>query len=304
MTREELNQEKQQEIIAAERRERRKKITILVFKILCAIVVGFTVFYLYTTYISSGLLTIKENRIIDKNLPNNFSGLKVIQISDLHYGTTVFQTEVEELVRKINKRKPDLVIFTGDLVDKNYDINTSEQEELINLLKKITATLGKYAVPGEEDDDLFYIIMKQSEFNVLENDYDLIYKDDMQPIILIGLGTDVSSKSISNGFAYFNDPTHNSNIYTIVAGHEPDSIDAVLNSHEVNLYLAGHSHNGTIRLPIIGGIYKKDGANKYIGEYYKVGKTKLYISSGLGTTEPGFRLFCRPSFNFFRISTR
>ncbi len=304
MTREELNQNKQQEIINEKRHERRKKIVILVFKIIFVIVFLFIMFYLYTTYISSRILTVKEERIVDKNLPSSFSGLKIIQFSDLHYGTTVFYDEVDNLVKQINKRKPDLVIFTGDLIDSTYELSTKEQEKLISLLKKIKTTLGKYAVSGEEDRELFYTIMKQSEFIVLDNEYDLIYKDDMQPIIFIGLDSSPNSVDISKGFDYFNDPTHNSDIYTIVAGHKPDYVDDVLAKYPVNLYLSGHSHNGTVRIPIIGGLYKESGAEKYYDEHYIVGKTDLYISSGIGTTKPGFRLFCRPGFNFFRVSNR
>lgn len=164
--------------------------------------------------------------------------------------------------------------------------------------------MGKYAVPGEEDNELFYTIMKQSEFNVLENDYDLIYKNEMQPIVLVGLTSTPNATDISRGFDYFNDPLHNNNIYTIVIGHEPDVIDSVLPKYASDLYLAGHSHNGTIRMPFVGGIYKEKGSKKYVDEHYKVGDTELFISSGIGTTAPGFRLFCRPSFNFFRLSNR
>lgn len=304
MTREELNQAKQQEILNEERSEKRKKITIIVFKIIFAIVILFILFYLYTTYISSGIVSVEEKRIVDKNLPNSFSGVKVIQFSDLHYGTTVFYDDLSNLVKMINKRRPDLVIFTGDLIDSTYKISTEEQEKLISLLKKIKTTLGKYAVPGEDDGELFDIIMKQSEFTVLKNDYDLIYKNEMQPIILVGLTSSPTAADISSGFNYFNEPTHNSNIYKIVAGHEPDTINDVLTKYSVDLYLAGHSHNGTIRIPFVGGLYKKDGARNYVDKYYKVEDTDLYISSGIGTTNPGFRLFCRPSFNFFRISDK
>lgn len=304
MTREELNQAKQQEILNEERREKRKSITIMAFKMIFVVVILFIAFYLYTTYISSGIVSVEENRIVDKDLPPNFSGIKVIQFSDLHYGTTIFYDDLAKLVKKINKRRPDLVIFTGDLIDSSYELSTEEQEKLISLLKKIKTTLGKYAVPGEDDNELFDVIMKQSEFNVLENDYDLIYKNEMQPIILVGLAVSPTESDISKGFNYFDDPTHNRNIYKIVAGHEPDVIDSVLSKHSVDLYLAGHSHNGTIRLPFIGGLYKKDGAKNYVDKYYRVADTDLYISSGIGTTNPGFRLFCRPSFNFLRISNK
>ena len=305
MTREELNQEKQQEIINEQRREKRKKITIFFLKISVILILGFFIFYAYTTYISTSRLIVKEDRIVDSDLPNNFDGMKVIQFSDLHYGTTVFYDEVRNLVKEINLRSPDIVIFTGDLIDPSYDISTDEQEKLIKLLKKIDATLGKYCVPGEDDSEMFYTLMKQSEFTILENSYDLIYKNNNNPILLVGLGSSLNdSLNIHEGFSYFSEVSHNSNIYTIAVAHEPDTFVDVNNEYSVDLFLAGHSHNGNIRLPLIGAIYKVDGAETYIDEHYKVDESDLFISSGIGTDGPGFRLFCRPSFNFFRISSK
>ena len=63
MTREELNQCKQQEIINEQRREKRKKVTLFVFKMSCLLILGFLLFYLYTTYISTGRLIVKEERV-------------------------------------------------------------------------------------------------------------------------------------------------------------------------------------------------------------------------------------------------
>ena len=306
MTREELNQEKQQEIFSEERHEKRRKITIFVFKLCFFIVVGFLVFYGYTTFVSSKVLSIKEKRIINENLPDNFNGVKVIHFSDLHYGTTIFKKDLKKLVLEINKRSPDLVFFTGDLIDKNYDLSTDEQEQIINLLKKIDCSLGKYAVSGEEDDnEMFFTIMKESNFEVLNNSYELIYNNADEPILLIGLDSLLTDKyDISEAFAYYNEPTHNSNVFSITLLHEPDMIDDILDDYTSNLILAGHSHNGSIVFPFIGGIYRVDGAREYYKEYYQINDSHVYISSGIGTNGPGFRLFCRPSFNFFRISNK
>ena len=133
-------------------------------------------FYLYTTYISSKIITVKEERIISEKLPSNFDGLKIIQISDIHYGSTIFMDDIKKLVSLVNRRNPDLVVFTGDLINKGYKINSKEQENLIKQLKKIKSTIGKYAIMGEEDTDQFTTIMNQSEFTILNNDYDLIIK--------------------------------------------------------------------------------------------------------------------------------
>lgn len=305
MTREELNQEKQQEIFSEERHEKRKKITIFIFKLCFFIVVGFIAFYVYTTFVSSKILSVKEHRIVNEKLPDNFNGLKVLQFSDLHYGTTIFKSELKKLVKEINKRSPDLVVFTGDLIDKNYELKTDEQEQIINLLKSIDASLGKYAVSGEEDDEIFLTIMKESNFEVLSNSYELIYSNADKPILLIGLDSLLLDKSdLTGGFSYYSEPTHNSNIFSITLTHEPDIIDSILDEYPTDLILAGHSHNGSIVIPFIGGVHRIDGARKYYKDYYEFGDTQVFISSGIGTNGPGFRLFCRPSFNFFRISNK
>lgn len=303
ITRTERNEEKQKEIIREENREARKKIVLTSLKIIIAIILLSVTFYLYTSYVSSKIITVKEERVVNEKIPSNFDGLKIIQISDIHYGSTIFIDDIKELINMINKRKPDLVVFTGDLINKNYKLTTKEQENLITELKKIKTTIGKYAVMGEEDSNQFNTIMNQSNFTVLNNSYDLIYKDNNNPILLVGLNNSQKNIDIDSAYDYFNQPTHNSNIYTITLLHKPDTVDEILESYPTDLFLAGHSHNGQINIPYIGRIFKKDGAQKYINEFYQLDDAKLYISSGIGTTGNGFRLFCGPSINFFRLSS-
>lgn len=304
MTREELNQEKQKEIIDEEKREKRKKIIIFSFKCIVIFITCFLLFYCYTTYVSSAMMVVKEERIINKKLPSEFTGLKIIQFSDLHYGTTFFEDDLKKMVNEINSRSPDLVVFTGDLIDEGYDASVEEMELISKYLKKIDTTLGKYAIYGEEDNESFATIMNQGNFIVLDNDYDLIYKNSNTPILLVGLDSKLSGKqNIDEGFKYFKTEGYNSNIYTITLVHEPDSVSSFLNTYNSDLVLAGHSHNGNIRVPFIGALNKVEGAEKYDQAHYTINKTELYISSGMGTNGPGFRLFCRPSINFFRLSS-
>ncbi len=301
-TRTERNEEKQKEIIREENREIRKKIVITIGKITLLIIIISLLFYLYTTYISSKLITVKEERIINEKIPSSFNGLKLIQISDIHYGSTIFKKDIKKLVNDINERNPDLVVFTGDLIDKNYKLKANEQEYLIKELTKIKTSIGKYAVRGEEDKNQFDTIMNQSQFTILNNSYDLIYNNSNNPILIVGINS--TDAKIDEAFKYFSEPTHNSNIYTITLLHQPDLVDAIIDKYNSDLILAGHSHNGQINIPKIGGIIKKEGAEKYINEYYQLGETQLYISSGIGTNGIGFRLFCRPSINFFRLSSK
>ena len=304
MTREELNQQKQNEIIQEEKREKRKKLIILGFKIIVFIVTGFLLFYTYTTYVSNTMMIVKEDRIVDKDIPNQFNGIKIIQFSDLHYCTTFFEKQLKKMVKEINDRNPDLVFFTGDLIDKEYKISSEESEMINKYLSRIKTKLGKYAVSGEEDGDEFTTIMNQSGFTILNNDYELLYNDGNEEILLVGLDSSLSGKQdVEKAYEYFSTEGYNSNIYTISLVHEPDSVNEMM-QYKNDLVLAGHSHNGNIRIPFIGALSKVEGAKKYDQEYYKINNTKLYISSGMGTNGPGFRLFCRPSINFFRLGSK
>lgn len=304
-TREELNKKQFDDIVNEEKRENRKRIVLIFFKILFIIIFIMTLFFLYTTYISTKRLIVKEQRITDSSIPGSFDSVKIIQFSDLHFGTTVFQDEVKKVVKAINYRNPDIVVFTGDLIDKNYKLSSEEQELLINELKKINTTIGKYAIAGEEDNENFNTIFNQSEFIILNNDYDLVYSSDNNPILLIGLSSSLNdNRDIENAYRYFREETHNSKIYTICLLHETDSIDEILSKYKTDLFLAGHSHNGQIKIPFIGAISGVKGSQVYFDEFYQLSGSKIYVSSGIGTNGVGFRLFNRPSINLFRLSSK
>ena len=248
---------------------------------------------------------VREVEVILTDLPKGFDGLKIVQFSDLHYGTTFFEKHLKNMVNEINSRKVDLVVFTGDLVDKNYTATSDDIELISKYLKEIKTSLGKYAVSGEEDSELFTTILNQGDFTILNNDYELIYKNSNKPILITGLDSKLKGyQDIDKGFSYFNTEGYNSNIFVISLVHEPDSVSGILERYNSDLILAGHSHNGNIRIPFVGAMSKVNGALKFDQEYYEIDDTKLFVSSGMGTNGPGFRLFCRPSINFFRLSSK
>lgn len=306
MTRQEINEEKQKEIFKEQNKETAKKTIKLIFKISIILIISITSFFCYTTYVSTVKVGVREYRIKDKKIPTTFNGLKIIQLSDLHYGSTMFLEDVKKIVNLTNERKTDLILFTGDLINKDYKISSKEQEKLIKEFKKLNASLGKYAILGEEDSDAFTTIFNQSNFSILKNEHELIYNNNNEPILLIGLSTPIKdTNEIDNAYSYFKEESHNSNIYTITILHQPDYVDDIIDTYQSDLFLAGHSHNGNIRVPYLHYAIKEEGANKYDQDYYKLTNSKLYISSGLGTTgSNGIRLFCRPSINFFRLSNK
>ncbi len=91
--------------------------------------------------------TVFREKLALKNLPEALSGLRIIQISDIHSGSFTFKEPVREAIALINKLKPDLVFFTGDLVNNKAD----EMDDFMDVFDKIEARLGVYSIFGNHD---------------------------------------------------------------------------------------------------------------------------------------------------------
>jgi len=294
----------QQDIDHEMAKEKAKKIGKKLIKNICFVVLFFTGLLLYARYIATSGLLVKEVKVNHQTLPKNFDGLKVVQFTDLHYGSSTFLKEVKSLVKKINQTHPDIVVFTGDLIDKEYSLEDDEIKQIANALDKIEARLGKYAVKGNHDyqNDFFTPLMEQSHFTILNNQYELIYQEEDDPILIVGLESmTMGQADINKAYSYFEQNHANKNIYTITIFHEPDYLEEILKEEKCDLALAGHSHNGQVRLPFLGAIVKVRGARKYDDPYYRVNATDLFVSGGIGTSNYPIRLFNHPSINFLRV---
>ena len=299
-SREEKSRDIQEQIESEKKREYIKKVTIVFFKVVFIIVIGFSIFYLYTKFVATNGLIIKETRLVSKKLPQSFNSTKIIHFSDLHYGSTIELEDVLKIVKLINVRRPDIVIFTGDLIDSNYYIKADELEKLIKALSKIDASINKYAISGDEDDDNYSTILKQSGFILLDNTSDLIYKDSNEPILITGFSSIKRKQDINSAFTTYQ---QNPNLYNIVIMHEADSVLEIPTDYAIDLILAGGSLNGQICITKNICLLKREGSTTYFKEYYNLGSKKLFISSGIGTNRPNFRFMARPSINFFRLAT-
>ena len=264
-----------------------------------------TLVILYARFIGTRGLIVKEEKIEVNSLGEEYDGFKIVHFTDLHYGSTIGIKEVKNLVIKINEQKPDLVVFTGDLIDQYYKISEDERDKLIKELKNINPTIETLAVIGNHDyeslDD-FNIIVEELGWHFLDNTYEYVYNKSDKPIIIVGLDDLLMGKpDYDNAFSYFNEI--NEDYYTIVLGHEPDQIDEISN-YNFNLFLAGHSHLGQVRAPLIGAIYTPKGSKKYYEVHYKVNNSDLYISGGIGTSWLKLRLFNHPSITLYRFYTK
>ena len=287
------------------RTDRYKKNKIITFlKFILILILLCVCILLWARFISTSGLIVNERKIVNERLPQSFNGFKIVHFSDVHYGKTINKKSMQKIVDKINLINPDLVLFTGDLIDKDIKISDDIVNELSNLLDEIDSSHGKYAVKGNHDytTDAFTEIMNNSEFNILENDYDLVYNEVNDYIYLGGLSSSIKTEiDYDKSLAYFKEETNNKDVFSIMMLHEPDNIDSLLEYQSIDLALSGHSHGGQVRLPFMGGIVKIKGAEKYPNSYYKIDNTKLYVSYGLGTSTYPFRFMNKPSINFYRL---
>ena len=260
---------------------------------------------IYARYEGTNGLITKEYKIETADISNSFDGIKIVHFSDLHYKRIINKDRTKEIVDEINLINPDIVIFTGDLIDKDFDVSDEDIEDLTLLLNNINSKYGKYAIIGNHDsvrdDDILNDIYNNSSFVLLKNSYDIIYGDNNDKLFIGGVDTYSYDKAdIDKTMEYFED---NEDIdYKIILVHEPDYIETITSKYNVNLVLAGHSYNGQINIPFIKEMFLPYGSNKYYENYYIVNDTPLYVSSGIGESRINFRLFNRPSINFYRIN--
>ena len=255
-------------------------------------------FILYSYFIGTKGLLIREYAIINDKIPKSFNGFKIVHFSDLHYGTTIHQKEMEQLVNTINELKPDLVVFTGDLLDERINLSDNQVNDLITSLNKINATINKYIISGNHDihPKFNYILDNINFINLDSKNTNIYYKDNI-PITLVGIADELEFDfSPENSFSNLTDNTN----YTILLTHEPDSI-LKLNNYNYDLILAGHSHNGQVRFPLIGKVITPEGSKKYYDEKYIFENQTMYISGGIGTSALPLRFLVKPSFNLYRL---
>lgn len=303
MSRSEKCEKLEKELKKEEKKKNRSKLSkfFLKFSLILFIIFILTILYMY--FIGTKGLVVREYKIENNNLPTSFHGFKVVQFSDLHYLTSINEKELKNIVSKINELRPDLVVFTGDLIDYKKTPTDEDIKILVKYLNKIEATTGLYTIKGNHDyiNDNFEKVFNQTKFKIIDNSYELIYYNGNTPIMLTGIGSVIENDyDIDKAFSY----NKEDNLYTISLLHEPDIIDSIISKYNVNLALAGHSHNGQIRLPGIGALLSVENGKKYQNEKYIINNTELYVSGGLGTSIYQFRLFNHPSINLFRLTNK
>lgn len=258
--------------------------------------------YFYANRIEPSLLDIQKIEIKHPLIPKSFDGIKIIQFSDTHLGFHYNLHQFTNLVDKINSLNPDIIFFTGDLMDEPNKY--TEINKLIPILEQLRPPLGKFCIFGNHDhggygSDIYRNIMEATNFTVLLNESTSIRLKDGSSIFLLGIDDAMLGKP-DLPLALKKIPR---NGFKILLSHAPDLAEDA-SRYPIEWQISGHSHGGQVKLPFIGALVIPPYAKNYPEGLYSIGKANpltLYVNRGIGTTRLPFRFMSVPELTIFTL---
>lgn len=225
-------------------------------------------------------------RIQFKNLPDKLAGLRIVQISDLHVGPTIKVDYVQKVVDQVNNLNPDLIFFTGDMVDGSVEHLSKDVEPL----RTLQAKYGKYFVTGNHEyySGVEFWVQKVEELGLkhLKNEHEIIDIEG-EPLAIAGV-TDLMAHQVDK--SHQSDPKQAvqgipSAMPTILLAHQPGTANQT-DDLDIDLMLCGHTHGGQY-YPFHFAVAK---AHPYIAGLYQHGDMQVYVNQGTGYWGPPLRL--------------
>ncbi|WP_036781003.1 metallophosphoesterase [Pontibacillus chungwhensis] len=258
--------------------------------------------YYYARHIEPSMLTVQEEVIESSRIPSSFHNKRILQFSDTHIGFHYDLAQFEKLVTSIQAQQPDLLLFTGDLIDAPDEVPTLTFEKVATILSRLDAPMGKFWIYGNHDHggygtEIIADTMKKAGFQLLQNSQTLIEEQGNQ-ILLAGLDDVMLGRpNIANALQ-----GRERDFFTLLLCHEPDYAESV-KQYEVDVQLSGHSHGGQVQIPFIGHLITPPLAERYVEGWYKTGNYPLsiYVSRGIGTTREPYRFLCRPEYTIHTL---
>jgi len=242
----------------------------------------------------TAVLSVEFVEIPVERLPREFENFRIAQVSDTH-GNRIDPAGRE--VRAIAEAGVDLIAATGDYVHRNP---ARGMRRILPFMKALVEIAPVYAVSGNHDHwtDWPYIAgrLRQAGVTVLENEHVRIRRGDAE-IILAG----VSDPFTARGCLKSALPAQVDTVVVLLA-HAPtwfepwNAASAPPNLNLVSLTLAGHTHGGQIKLPIVGAVTTASGRlfpPSHVQGLSRENGGWLYINRGLGQGFPGFRFLSR-----------
>ena len=244
-------------------------------------------------------IVISQYHYTSDKLPDSFAGFKILHISDFH--NKQFGNNQSQIIKKIAACTPDIIVITGDLIDRrHYDLATA-----MELARQLVPIAPVYYVPGNHEAwSGHYAEIKeqllQAKVTVLDNQA-LTYTIGEDAITIAGLKDpafltsdyleDTNTVALESSLSTLAQNRH----FMVLLSHRPELMD-LYKKYQIDLVFAGHTHGGQIRLPLVGaliapnqGLFPKYDAGRYDEE----GST-MFVSRGLGNSLVPFRLFNRP----------
>lgn len=236
---------------------------------------------------------VKDLNLDFPNLPTAFHNFKIVQISDIHSGSFDSVEDVQRGVDMINAQNPDVVLFTGDLVNSD----SREVIPFIEVFKSIKAPV--YSVLGNHDYShynrweskeamyenaaLMDVYQRQMNFELLKNEH-RIFEKDGEEIALIGV------ENWGQGFSQQGDLDKalagvDTNLFKILMSHDPTHWDEKTIPHKtkVDLTLAGHTHGMQFGVDIPGFKWSPSAFRyKRWSGLYEQASQYLYVNRGFG----------------------
>lgn len=244
----------------------------------------------YPLLIERTTVVTNNYRIAVPNLPDSFSGFRIVHLSDVHYGRLTSLAFVRGIVERANRLEPDLIACTGDYV---YGSNSNETIDAVwQVLSQLTAPHGVWSVLGNHD---HWADTERSDYWLKKSGQDLRHKAvrierNGQPLWLAGAGDFMTDfRRLDPLLEQIPDQE-----CRIVLAHNPDTADSDC-SRRIDLMLAGHTHGGQVRLPFMAPLYNPIQNKSYVsGSITAARGFPLFISRGIGWTILPVRFNCYP----------
>jgi len=252
---------------------------------------------LYANEVSRHELDVTERDFFIRNLPPAFEGFRIVQFSDIHLDEYMEDFFLQEIVERVNRLNPDLVLVTGDFVSRGpmpMSVCLAAAGRCAEILGKLDCP-QRFGVLGNHD------VMVSSSFirnHMQANNLPLLVNQNVrierggQHILLAGLD------DVSQGRPDL-DRTIPAAVDcpVLLMCHEPDFAD-IIAQHErgalVDLIFSGHTHGGQVRIPGLPPMGLPLHGKIYVEGHFVVGKSQLYVNRGVGTVGLPFRLNCPP----------
>jgi len=267
-------------------------------------------YILYGATIGTKKFQVKEVTIHSKDVPAGFENYRIVQISDIHCGSWAGDTEaLQKAVDLINSQHPDLIVFTGDLVNNI----ATELDEFIPVLSQLEAKDGVYSVLGNHDyamyipwespekkqENLEALKRKQEEMNwtLLNNHHVKLYQNG-DSLALIGVEN--CGRPPFPNYAKFPEAMEGTEgMFKILLSHDPSSWRReVLPKTDIQLTLSGHTH--AMQTKIFGFSPASWAYPEYDGLYTE-GHQMLYVNIGLGHLMYPLRLGAWPEITLLTL---